>query len=178
MSLELVPLVLGALVALVGLGLVADGWLPDSAPRLTERRRRARAERDGGGEALIGLGLIALAAALAGRDVWRWSTVAVLLGVALLVAGALRSRHYLVERLLHRGTARRGRRRDRRTDLAAGRPAPLAVASDVDRRGGDRRDLPEPPADGHRAPLAPPSSLSLRGPGFADRPVVRRSSTD
>jgi hypothetical protein len=178
MSLELVPLVLGVLVALVGLGLVADGWLPDSAPRVAERRRRARAERDCGGEVLIGLGLIALAAALAGRDVWRFGTVAVLVGVALLVAGALRNRHYLIERLLHRGKARRGRRRERRSELAADRPVPLVVATDADRRGGDRRDLPEPARDPHRAPAKSPPEYSTRAAGFADRPVVRRASTE
>jgi hypothetical protein len=178
MSIELVPLVLGALVALVGLGLVADGWLPDSAPRMAERRRRARAERNRGGEVLIGLGLLALAAALAGRDVWRFSTVAVLVGVALLVVGALRNRHYLIERLLHRGKARRGRRRERRSDLAADRPVPLVVASDADRRCGDRRDLPEPGDHGRRTPPPSAAAPSMRAAGFADRPVARRAHSD
>ncbi len=177
MTLETVPLVLGAVVGLVGLGLVADGWLPDSAPRVAERRRRARAERDCTGEILIGLGLLALAASLAGGDTWRWSTVAVLSGVALLAAGGFRNRHYLIERLLNRGKSRRGRRRERRVELAAERPVPLVVASEVDRRGHDRRDdhgyerrprTPRPLVAAHAAP----------GASFSDRPVLRRASSE
>lgn len=176
MSLELVPLVLAAIVGLLGLGLVADGWLPDSAPRVEERRRRARAERDCTGEILIGLGLLALAAALAGRDSWRWSTVAVLVGVTLLAVGAVRNGRYLTERLLHRGRSRRGRRRERRADLAAEHPVPLVVASEADRRGGDRRDVHEPtqpPSSASQSVRAAP--LDAR---FADRPVLRRAISD
>jgi hypothetical protein len=177
MTLELVPLVLGAVVGLVGLGLVADGWLPDSAPRVAERRRRARAERDCTGEIFIGLGLLALAAALAGGDVWRWSTVAVLVGVALFAAGGFRNRHYLHERLFNRGKSRRGRRRERRVDLAAERPVPLLVASDADRRGGDRRELYE--FDRRpRTPIPAAAMHSARASGFADRPVLRRAALE
>ena len=140
MELELVPLVLSVLVALIGLGLLADGWLPDSAPRVAERRRRARAERDRSGEVAIGAGMLALAAALAGRDSWRFGTVAVLAGVVLLAVGAIRNRHYLAERFGNRGQARRGRRRERRAELAADRPVPLLVARDADRRGHERRE--------------------------------------
>ncbi|GLC27914.1 hypothetical protein [Roseisolibacter agri] len=177
MTLETVPLVLGAVVGLVGLGLVADGWLPDSAPRVAERRRRARAERDCTGEILIGLGLLALAASLAGGDVWRWGTVAVLSGVALLAAGGFRNRHYLIERLLNRGKSRRGRRRERRVELAAERPVPLVVASEVDRRGHDRR---EDFGYERRPRTAGPLVAAHAAPGasFADRPVLRRASAD
>ncbi|MDF1505203.1 hypothetical protein PYV61_19800, partial [Roseisolibacter sp. H3M3-2] len=140
MPLETVPLVLAGLVGLIGIGLVADGWLPDSAPRIDERRRRARAERDRVGEILIGLGMLALAAALAGRDAWRWGTVAMLGGVLLLAAGAVRNGRYLVERVRNRGSARRRRGRERRVHAALERPVPLMVASDADRRGGERRD--------------------------------------
>ena len=113
MRLELLPLIVGALVALVGLALVVDGWLPDRAPQLPERRRRPRAERDRPGEMLIGAGAIALAAALVGRDAWRWGTVAVLVGMALVAVGALRNRRFLHEAMTHRGAARRGRAADR-----------------------------------------------------------------
>lgn len=96
-------------MALVGAALIADARLADSAPRVEERRRRARAERDRQGEGWIGAGWIALGAALAGRDRWAWSNVAVLLGVACFAYGAWRNRTYLREVLTFRGAARRGR---------------------------------------------------------------------
>jgi hypothetical protein len=177
MELELVPLVMGVLVALVGLGLIADGLLDDSEVRVAERRRRARAERSRAGEALIGAGMLALAAALAGRDLWRWSTVAVLAGIAFLLTGAVMNRRFLAERLSNRGKARRGRRRERRAERAAERPVPLMVAVDADRRGGDRRetfgDAPATPAgDGDATPRS--MSASAR----ADRPIARRALSD
>jgi hypothetical protein len=114
--LELLPLILGAIVALGGIALIADGYLPDSAPRVDERRRRARAERDRVGEMAIGAGLVALAAALIGRDGWRYGNLAVIAGVACLVFGAIRNRQYLREALTFRGAARRGRGADRPPD--------------------------------------------------------------
>jgi hypothetical protein len=114
--LELIPLILGILVALGGLALVADSRLADSELRVEERRRRARTERDRAGEALIGLGIAALGAALIGRDAWAWGNVAVLVGVACLAYGTFRNRRYLHELLFFRGAARRGRGADRPTD--------------------------------------------------------------
>jgi hypothetical protein len=49
-----------------------------------------------------------MAAALIGRDTWRWGTVTVLAGSALLILGAIMNRQYLKEVLLFRGAARRG----------------------------------------------------------------------
>ena len=43
-----------------------------------------------------------------GRDTWRWGTIAVLTGSALLILGALMNKQYLKEVLLFRGAARRG----------------------------------------------------------------------
>jgi drug/metabolite transporter (DMT)-like permease len=112
--LELLPLIFGVLVALLGVGLIADGWMPDRDElRGDERRRRQRAERDRRGEIVVGLGVLALAAALIGRDTWRYGNVAVLVGVALLAAGAVLNRRYLREVLTFRGAARRGRSADR-----------------------------------------------------------------
>jgi len=116
--LEVLPLILGALVVLGGLALVADSYLPDSAPRVAERRRRARAERDRQGEAWIGAGLGAIGAALIGRDAWSWGNVAVIVGVVCLAYGAFRNREYLRELLTFRGAARRGRSADRPVDRA------------------------------------------------------------
>jgi len=107
MRVELIPVIFGVLVGLVGLALLADARLPDS-PRLTgERRRRARAERDRRGEAILGAGVLCMAAALIGRDGWRYGALAVILGSVLLAAGAIMNRRYLRELFAFRGPARR-----------------------------------------------------------------------
>ena len=107
MRIEVVPLVLAALFGLVAVGLIADAWLPDDFYVTHERRRRRRTERHRGGEVLVGVGILALAAALAGRDSWRYGTVAVIVGALLLAAGAVLNRRYLRELLAFRGPARR-----------------------------------------------------------------------
>jgi hypothetical protein len=113
----MLPLILGVLVALGGVSLLADARLPDSAPRVAERRRRQRTERSRAGEAWIGIGLLAVGAALIGRDGWRWGNVAVLVGVVCLAAGVVLNRRYLYEMLFFRGPARRGRSADRAEEL-------------------------------------------------------------
>lgn len=118
MRLELLPLILGVLVILGGLALLADAYLPETAIRSVERRRRARAERNRRGETAIGLGLASLGAALVGRDGWRFGNVAILVGVVCLVIGAISNRAYLREALTFRGAARRGRSSDRPRDGA------------------------------------------------------------
>jgi hypothetical protein len=105
---ETIPLVLGVLVALLGAGLIADAWLPERVLYRSERRRRARAERHLGGEAAIGLGVLCMAAALLGRDTWRYGTVVVIAGTLLFVVGAWLNRAYLRERISNRGELRRG----------------------------------------------------------------------
>lgn len=162
MELELLPVIFGGVAVLCGAALVADGWIPDSAPRVAERRRRARAERDRVGEVAIGAGIVALGAALIGRDAWRFGTVAVLVGVALVLVGALRNVRYLRERLVNRGAARRGRSAERRHEGAPERPT--LVDGDHDRRGNDRR------GDGERAAADPRGPSAMRsGPGATDR---------
>ena len=115
MRLEQFPLVLGVLVALLGLVLLGDALVADrGTPPLAERRRRVRAERDRVGEALAGLGLLCLAAALAGRDTWRFGNVAVIAGTVLLVIGAALNHRFLRELFLFRGPARRQEEREPR----------------------------------------------------------------
>jgi hypothetical protein len=95
MRLETIPLILGVLIGLVGFGLILDAWLKDDIIVRKERRRRPRRERDRLGEALVGLGVLAMAAAFMGRDGWRYSTIAVIVGSVLLLWGAKRSASYM-----------------------------------------------------------------------------------
>ncbi len=111
MRLEQIPLFIGVIVAILGLGLVLDAQLPEGFSQSRERRRRARTERNRPGETLVGLGVIGMAAALIGSDEWRFGTLAVLAGVALLGTGAWLNRDYLRELFLFRGAARRGEKR-------------------------------------------------------------------
>ncbi len=108
MKIEQFPLFLGVLVALVGLTILLDAWQEGGVAPLRERRRRARAVPSKGGQTLVALGTICMAAALLGRDTWRYGTISVLAGSALLVVGAIMNRAYLREVLLFRGPARRG----------------------------------------------------------------------
>ena len=108
MRLEQFPLLLGVLVALVGLTILLDAWQAGGVSPLRERRRRVRAVPNKGGQTLVALGTMCMAAALLGRDTWRYGTISVLAGTALLVIGAIMNRAYLREVLLFRGAARRG----------------------------------------------------------------------
>ena len=108
MRVETIPLILGVLVALVGVGLIADAWLPERVFNRGERRRKARAERHLVGEAAIGIGMLCMAAALIGRDTWSYGTVAVIVGTLLFLVGAWLNREYLKERITNRGALRRG----------------------------------------------------------------------
>ena len=108
MKVEQFPLLLGILVALVGLTILLDAWQAGGVAPLRERRRRTRAVPNKGGQTLVALGTMCMAAALLGRDTWRYGTISVLAGTALLVIGAIMNRAYLKEVLLFRGAARRG----------------------------------------------------------------------
>ncbi|MDB4884414.1 MAG: hypothetical protein JWL95_3180 [Gemmatimonadetes bacterium] len=108
MRVETIPLILGALVALVGLGILADAWLPENIPFRKDRRRRPRTERHLGGEAAIGVGVLCMAAALIGRDTWRFSTVAMIVGAAMILVGGVLNRSFFRDRIVNRGELRRG----------------------------------------------------------------------
>ena len=107
MRIELVPLIAGVIVALLGVGLIADAWLPDETARVAERRRRQRAERSRNGEVAIGAAILLLGVALIARD--RWDATPWLVAVAglFLALGAILNRSWIREQLDFRGTARR-----------------------------------------------------------------------
>ena len=150
MRLEQIPLFLGVAVAILGLGLVLDAQLPEGITQTRERRRRERTERHRGGQTLVGVGVMAVAAALIGRDTWRFGTVAVLAGVVLLATGGWLNRAYLREVFLFRGPARRGEKRT----------APRPVEN------GAQVAAPNPPSDGVRVM-----------PGLADSPPAREPAS-
>ena len=108
MKLEQLPILIGILVALIGLTILLDAWQAGGVSPLRERRRRTRAVPNKAGQSLVALGTLCMAAALMGRDTWRWGTISVLAGAALLIIGVILNRQYLKEVLLFRGAARRG----------------------------------------------------------------------
>jgi MFS family permease len=105
---ETIPLILGILVALVGLGILADAWLPENIPFRKDRRRRPRTERSLGGEAAIGIGVLCMAGALIGRDTWRYNTVVMIVGALMVLVGAVLNRSFFRDRIVNRGELRRG----------------------------------------------------------------------
>lgn len=107
MNLELIPVIIGALVGLLGVGLVFDAWTPDDIVVKQERRRKPRIERNRKGEAMVGLGVICMAGAFIGRDTWVYSVIAVIAGALLLLFGAIANRKYLRTAIGDRGSLRR-----------------------------------------------------------------------
>src|SRR3954466_13415998 len=106
-NLELIPVVVGGLVCLLGLMLLFDAWTADDIVVKRERRRAPRLERSRGGEAMVGLGVICMGAAFIGRDTWVYSVLAVIVGSALLLFGAIANRSYLRNAIGNRGALRR-----------------------------------------------------------------------
>jgi len=108
MRLEQLPIILGIIVALIGLTLALDAWQAGGITPFRERRRRTRAVPHKAGQTLVAVGTLCMAGALIGRDTWRYATISVLVGSALLVVGAIMNRVYLKEVVFFRGAARRG----------------------------------------------------------------------
>ena len=106
MRAEYIPLIFGIIVGLLGVGLILDSRMPDRAVT-RERRRRKRVERSRGGELAVGLGMLAFGAAMIGRDTWSYRIVAVIVGVVLLLWGALANRRFIRELIVNRGALRR-----------------------------------------------------------------------
>lgn len=107
MRIETFPLIIGILVAMLGIGIMFDAWSPDVTSSSTERRRRPRIERHRNGEAMIGLGVLALGAAFIGRDSWRYSTLVVIIGAVFLAVGTALNGRYVRELFVNRGPLRR-----------------------------------------------------------------------
>lgn len=117
MKLEMLPVILGVIVCLLGIGICFVAFQPESLAPVRERRRRMRAEPNPTGQLLLGLGTICMGAALMGRDTWRFSNIVVFTGIALIVVGGSMNRQFLRELILFRGAARRsenGNTRDRK----------------------------------------------------------------
>ena len=108
MRLELIPVLIGVLLVLLAAGIIYDAVAPSQIRPFRERRRRQRAEINPTGEWFVALGIACLGASLIGNELWRWTTIVVMAGVALLVTGAILNRNYLREVLTFRGAARRG----------------------------------------------------------------------
>lgn len=134
MRVETFPLIIGAIVALLGIGIIFDAWTPDAATVSRERRRRPRIERHRNGEALIGFGVLALAGAFIGRDNWSYSVLVVIIGALFLLVGAVLNRQYVRELFVNRGPLRR---RDQEADarpvdaVALDRPTQPNAAADA-----------------------------------------------
>jgi hypothetical protein len=58
--------------------------------------------------------MLAFAAALIGRDTWRYRIVAVIVGTVLLVLGAIANRAFIREAIVNRGPLRRTPAADKR----------------------------------------------------------------
>jgi hypothetical protein len=164
---ETLPLILGILIALLGIGIIVDAWTPDGPSVAQDRRRRPRIERHRNGEALIGLGVLGLAAAFIGRDSWRYSVLAVIIGAVFLLVGAILNGRYVRELFVNRGPLRRREATPDATTapLRADEPrvieparaadAPDAASRNADWDGVERRQTPregEPRRSSRRGP--------------------------
>jgi hypothetical protein len=107
MRLEIIPVIIGVLVGLIGIGLLYDAWTPDEVIVKRERRRRPRLERNRGGETAIGFGIMGMAAAFIGRDTWKYSVIAVIAGTVLVLLGAIMNFRFLGSMISNRGALRR-----------------------------------------------------------------------
>ena len=173
MRLEQIPIFAGVIVAILGLGLVLDAQLPEGFSPSRERRRRERTERNTVGETLVGIGIIAIAAALIGRDTWRFGTVAVLAGVVLIAAGGWLNRRYLRESVLFRGAARRGEKRTTPRSTSSSTETAAPGARPEVRVVPGLADSPPPreprPIRGDReAPIMTAADLPKRGGSVGD----------
>ena len=164
MRIELIPVIIGALLALAGLLLAADAVLPEGAFQTEERRRSQRKERNRHGELSIAIGMFAMAAALIGRDTWKYSTVAAIIGVIALALGSVLNLGFLKEYLFNRGVTRRGA-----PEKVLSRQSPAAKRAQAapDPRPSGTPAAAKPLAS--QGPVKPSVSTATQKPGPADR---------
>jgi hypothetical protein len=170
---ETVPLILGVLIAMLGIGIMFDAWTPDTVVS-HERRRRSRVERHRNGEAMLGLGVLALAAAFIGRDNWRYSILVVIIGALFLVVGTILNAHYVRDLFVNRGPLRRREESEQGTELVAAapragdlerpvpgnaieRPVPSSVTN-APRPGWPATERRKSPREGDRSRQPPPGA--------------------
>ena len=135
MRLEHIPVLVGILLALIGVALLADAFVQDGTLVATERRRRPRTPRHAGGEAAIGVGILLIAASMIGQDAWRYGTLAVLVGAGTILVGAVLNRGFIRDAVMNRGAARRsegGIPRESRPETP--RPNPLRAEPEERRK--------------------------------------------
>jgi hypothetical protein len=95
MRIELLPIAIGLLGVAIGIVLVVDAAVADGRFIPVERRRRARSPRNSLGEGLLGAAIVLLGTSLLGGDSWPYTTLSVLIAVALGAAGVAMNWHYL-----------------------------------------------------------------------------------
>ncbi len=114
MNIEMLPVIIGAIVCLLGIGICFMAFQPEVWRAGKDRRRRVRAEPNQIGQLLLGTGTICMGAALMGRDTWRYATLIVFAGIAMILAGGIMNREFLKELILFRGAARRSDGEDKK----------------------------------------------------------------
>ena len=93
----LLPVMLGLVAVAIGGVLLLDAIVPDGSFISQERRRGDRPPRSRLGEGLLGAAIVLLGASLIGRDSWPYTTLSVLLAVALGGAGVTMNWRYFRE---------------------------------------------------------------------------------
>ena len=165
---ETVPLIIGVLIAMLGIGIMFDAWTPDTIVA-HERRRRPRVERHRNGEAMIGLGVLALAAAFIGRDDWRYSILVVIVGALFLVLGAILNRRYIHDLFVNRGPLRRRGESDQGTELVGSTAPAVGDGERAVPSGGANVPRPGWPAT-ERRKVPREGDGSTQQPGASDEP--------
>ena len=93
----ILPVILGVVAVVIGGVLLLDAIVADGSFVPQERRRGERPPRSRLGEGLLGAAIVFLGASLIGRDSWAYTTLSVLLAVALGGAGVAMNWRYLRE---------------------------------------------------------------------------------
>ena len=112
MHAETIPIVLGILLFLTAAGIIADAVIADGHSLPTERRSRERPERSRVGQIVFAAGMLCVAAALIGRDQWRFTTLTIAAAVVLVVVGVGLNIRYIRGSLLGPVLGRSEKRRE------------------------------------------------------------------